>query len=54
MRAYYIFPKQIRIHIPKCPIACLNLIYNLCTCLNLFIQDHCESNKIFTDEQAVG
>ena len=49
-------PKNENTKIAKgfCPIACLNLIYNLCTCLNLFIQDHCESNKIFTDEQAVG
>ena len=37
------------------PIACLNLTYKLYTsCLNLFIQDHCELNKIVTDEQAGG
>ena len=37
------------------PIACLNLMYKLYTsCLNLFIQDHCESNEIVTDEQAGG
>ena len=34
------------------PIACLNIMYKLYTsCLNLFIQDHCESNEIVTDEQ---
>ena len=32
------------------PIACLNLMYKLDTsCLNLFIQDHCESNEIVTN-----
>ena len=37
------------------PIACLNLMYKLSTsCLNLFTQDHCESNEIVTDEQAGG
>ena len=37
------------------PIACLNLMYKLYTsCLNMFIQDHCESNNIITDEQAGG
>ena len=37
------------------PIACLNLMYKLYTsCLNLFIQDHCESNEIVTDEKAGG
>ena len=34
------------------PIACLNLMYKLYTsCLNLFMQDHYESNKIATDKQ---
>ena len=37
------------------PIACLNIMYKLYTsCLNLFIQDHCESNEIVTDEKAGG
>ena len=37
------------------PTACLNLMYKIYTsCLNLFIQDHCESNEIVTDEQAGG
>ena len=37
------------------PIACLNLMHKLYTsCLNLFVQDRCESNKIVTDEQAGG
>ena len=35
------------------PFASLNLMYKLYTsCLNLFIQDHCESNGIVTGEQA--
>ena len=34
------------------PIACLNLMYKLYTpCLNLFMQDQYESNKIATDKQ---
>ena len=34
------------------PIACLNLMYKLYTsCLNLFMQDHYESNKTATDKQ---
>ena len=52
-----LIPKNENTKIAKsyCPIACLNLIYKLYTsCLNLFIQDHCESNEIVTDEQAVG
>ena len=37
------------------PIVCLNLTYKLYTSsLNLFIQDHCELNKIVTNEQAGG
>ena len=36
-------------------IACLNLIYKLYTsCLSLFIQYHCESNEIVTEEQVGG
>ena len=37
------------------PIACLNIIYKLFTgILNIFIEDHCESNNILTVEQAGG
>ena len=37
------------------PIACPNIISKLCTsCINQFLQDHCDSNKIVTDEQAGG
>ena len=35
------------------PIACQNIISKLYTsCINQFLQDHCDSNKIVTDEQA--
>ena len=35
------------------PIACPNIISKLYTsCINQFLQDHCDSNKIVTDEQA--
>ena len=34
-------------------IACQNIISKLYTsCINQFLQDHCDSNKIVTDEQA--
>ena len=37
------------------PIACQSIISKLCTsCINQFLQDHCDSNKIVTDEQAGG
>ena len=37
------------------PIACQNIISKLYTnCINQFLQDHCDSNKIVTDEQAGG
>ena len=37
------------------PIACLNIMYKLYTsCINMFIQDHCETNNIITMEQAGG
>ena len=37
------------------PIACPNIISKLCTsCINQFLQDHCDSNKIATDEQTGG
>ena len=37
------------------PIACPNIISKLYTsCINQFLQDHCDSNKIVTDEQAGG
>ena len=52
-----LIPKNENTKIAKsyCPIACVDLIYNLYTsCLNLFIQDPCESNEIVTGEQAVG
>ena len=33
------------------PIACQNIISKLYTsCINQFLQDHCNSNKIVTDE----
>ena len=48
-------PENIKIAKNNRPIACLNLMYKLNTsCLNLFKQDHCESNEIVTDEQAGG
>ena len=52
-----LLPKNTNTHIPKNyrPIACLNLMYKLHTsCINMFIQDHCESNGIITNEQAAG
>ena len=52
-----LIPKHINTKIAKNyrPIKCLSLMYKLYTsCLNLVIQDHCESNKIITDEQAGG
>ena len=37
------------------PIACLNIVYKLYTsCLNIFLQNHCEVNEIITSEQAGG
>ena len=37
------------------PIACLNIFYKLYTsCLNIFLQNHCEINGIITSEQAGG
>ena len=37
------------------PISCLNLMYKLFTsCLNVFVQDHCNRNNIITHEQAGG
>ena len=37
------------------PIACLNLMYKLYTsCLNLFIQGHCESKETVRDEKTGG
>ena len=37
------------------PIACLNFVYKLYTsCLNIFLQNHCQVNEIITSEQAVG
>ena len=37
------------------PIACLNILYKIYTsCLNTFLQDHCETNNIVTLEQAGG
>ena len=52
-----LIPKNENTTIAKnyCLIACLNLMYELYTsCLNLFIQDHCEANGIVTEEQAGG
>ena len=51
-----LIPKNENTKIAKhCPIACLNILCKLYTsCLNLFIQDHCESNEIVTGEQAGG
>ena len=35
------------------PIACLNIVYKLYTsCLNIFLQNHCEVNEIITSEEA--
>ena len=37
------------------PIACLNIMYKVYTsCINMFMQDHCEKNNIVTMEQAGG
>ena len=37
------------------PIACLNIVNKLYTsCLNIFLQNHCEVNEIITSEQAGG
>ena len=37
------------------PIACLNIVYKLYnSCLNVFLQNHCEVNEIITSEQAGG
>ena len=37
------------------PIACQNIMYKMYTgCLNMFLQDHCETNKIIATEQAGG
>ena len=37
------------------PIACLNIVYKLYTsCLNIFLQNHCEVNEIITSEPAGG
>ena len=36
-------------------IACLSIVYKLYTsCLNIFLQNHCEVNNIITSEQAGG
>ena len=44
-----------RIILHKRPIACLNIVYKLYTsCLNIFLQNHCEVNEIITSEQAGG
>ena len=53
----HLLPKSKETHLAKNyrPIACLNLMYKLFTsCLNVFIQDHCERNSIVTTEQAGG
>ena len=37
------------------PIVCLNIVCKLyCSCLNIFLQNHCEVNEIITSEQAAG
>ena len=37
------------------PIACLNIVNKLYTsCVNIFLQNHCEVNEIITSEQAGG
>ena len=36
-------------------IVCLNIVYKQYTsCLNIFLQNHCEVNEIITSEQAGG
>ena len=50
-------PKNENTHIAKNyrPIACQNLMFKLYTsCINTFVQQHCEMNNIVTTEQAGG
>ena len=52
-----LLPKNKETHIAKNyrPIACLNIMYKLCTsCLNKFISDHVYKNNIITQEQTSG
>ena len=52
-----LLPKNENTHIAKNyrPIACQNLMFKLYTsCINTFVQQHCEMNNIVTTEQAGG